>query len=139
MCKNSITCVIIRVRNFGGEKMKKGKVYYKLKNEDLVTEYESNCLFHGDKNILIYKEENGMEVMLELDRLLLTRENHEMFLMLDFYGGESYVVIKELDKKTPMDVTVYKKELTENSFSVSYSLSSDSIFDFYIEWVLEDE
>ena len=119
--------------------MKKGKVYYKLKNEDLVTEYEGNCLFHEDKNILIYKEQNGMEVMLELDRLLLTRENHEMFLMLDFYGGESYVVIKELDKKTPMEVTVYKKELTENSLSVSYSLSSDSIFDFNVEWTLEDE
>jgi hypothetical protein len=119
--------------------MKKGKVYYKLKNEDLVTEYEGNCLFHEDKNILIYKEQNDMEVMLELDRLLLTRENKEMFLMLDFYGGESYVVIKELDKKTPMNVTVYKKELTKNSFSISYSLSSDSIFDFNVEWVLEDE
>lgn len=119
--------------------MKKGRVKYVLKNDDLVTEYEGNCLFHEDKNILIYKEQNNMEVMLELDRLILTRENHEMFLMLDFYGGESYVLMKNLDKKIPMVVTVHKKELKETSFLISYSLSSENVFDFYVEWVLEGD
>ena len=119
--------------------MEKGKVRYSLKNRDLVTEYEGNCLFHEDKNILIYKEQNDMEVMIELDRLILTRENDEMFLMLDFYGGDSYVILKNIDKKMPLFVTVYNKELTKNSLSVIYSLSGDDIFDFYVEWVLGDE
>ena len=133
------TCVIIRVRNFGGEKMKKGRVKYCLKNDELVTEYEGNCLFHEGKNILIYKEQNNMEVMLELDRLILTRENQEMFIMFDFYGGESYVNIKKMEKRMPLNVTIYKKELKENSFSVSYSLSDEGIFDFYVEWFLEGD
>lgn len=119
--------------------MKKGRVKYTLKNDDLVTEYEGNCLFHEDKNILIYKEQNDMEVMLELDRLILTRENQEMFLLLDFYGGESYVLMKNLEKKMPMIVTVYKKELKGNSLSINYSLSSENVFDFYIEWMLEGD
>lgn len=119
--------------------MKKGRVKYTLKNNDLISEYEGNCLFHEDKNILIYKEQSDMEVMLELDRLILTRENQEMFLMLDFYGGESYVTMKELDNKMPMIVTVYKKELKENSLSVSYSLTNDNVFDFYVEWFLEGD
>jgi len=119
--------------------MKKGRVKYTLKNEELITEYEGNCLFHEDKNILIYKEQNEMEVMLELDRLILTRENDEMFLMLDFYGGDSYVTMKKMNKKIPMIVTVYKKELRENSLSISYSLSSDSIFYYDIEWVLDGD
>ena len=119
--------------------MKKGRVKYTLRNDDLVTEYEGNCLFHEGKNILIYKEQNEMEVMLELDRLILTRENQEMFLLLDFYGGESYVLMKKLDKKMPMIVTVYKKELTNNRLSVSYSVSSDNVFQFDIEWILEGD
>ena len=32
-----------------------------LKNEDLVTEFEGNCLFHEGKNILIYKEQNDIQ------------------------------------------------------------------------------
>lgn len=119
--------------------MLKGKVRYSLKNNNLLTEYEGNCLFHEDKNILIYKEKNDMEVMIELDRLLLTRENEEMFLMLDFYGGESYVTIKNLDRKMPLVVNTHNKELKENSLSISYSLSDDDIFDFYVEWFLGDE
>ena len=119
--------------------MKKGRVKYCLKNDELVTEYEGNCLFHEGKNILIYKEQNNMEVMLELDRLILTRENQEMFIMFDFYGGESYVNIKKMEKRMPLNVTIYKKELKENSFSVSYSLSDEGIFDFYVEWFLEGD
>jgi len=136
MCKKLATCVIIRVSNFGGEKMKKGKVRYILKNNDLVTEFEGNCLFHEDKNILIYKEENGMDILIELDRLILTRENKEMFLLLDFYGGDSYVLMKELDKKMPLFVTVHNKELKDNHLFISYSLTEGNIFDFEIEWIL---
>jgi len=119
--------------------MKKGKVRYILKNNDLVTEYEGNCLFHEDKNILIYKEQNNIDVLIELDRLILTRENEEMFLLLDFYGGESYVQMKKLDKKMPLMVTVHSKKLNGNSLSISYSLSENNIFDFNIEWFLGDE
>lgn len=119
--------------------MKKGKVRYTLKNEDLVTEFEGNCLFHEDKNILIYKEQNDMDVMIELDRLILTRENKEMFLLLDFYGGESYVEIKKIDKKMPLTVTIHSKKLEENSLFISYSLSENNIFDFNVEWILGDE
>lgn len=119
--------------------MKKGRVRYVLKNDDLVTEYDGNCLFHEDKHILIYKEQNEMEVMLELDRLILTRENKEMFLLLDFYGGESYVLMKNLDKKIPLFVTVHKKDLKDTSFLISYTLSSENVFDFYVEWILEGD
>ena len=119
--------------------MEKGKLRYSLKNGDLLTEFEGNCLFHEDKNILIYKEQNNMDVMLELDRLILTRENDEMFLMMDFYGGESYVLMKKMNKKMPLFVTVYSKELGNNSLTVSYSLSENNIFDFKVDWVLGEE
>lgn len=119
--------------------MKKGRIKYTLKNEDLVTEFEGNCLFHEDKHILIYKEQNNMEVMLELDRLILTRENNEMFLMLDFYGGESYVMMKNLDKKIPMIVTVHNKELKDTELFVKYSLSSESVFEYRVEWILDGD
>lgn len=119
--------------------MKKGKVRYSLKNEDLVTEFEGNCLFHEDKNILIYKEQNDMDVMIEFDRLILTRENEEMFLLLDFYGGESYILMKKLDRKMPLDITIHNKKLTENSFFISYSLSENNIFNFNVEWNFGDE
>lgn len=119
--------------------MKKGKVKYTLKNEDLVTEFEGNCLFHEDKNILIYKEQNDMEVMIELDRLILTRENEEMFLLLDFYGGDSYVLIKKIDRKTPIEITIHSKKITENSLFISYSLSENNIFNFNVEWFLGDD
>lgn len=119
--------------------MKKGKVRYTLKNADLITEFEGNCLFHEDKNILIYKEQNDMDVLIELDRLILTRENKEMFLLMDFYGGESYVQMKKLDRKMPLMVTVHSKKLSDNSLSISYSLSENNVFDFNIEWILGDE
>jgi len=119
--------------------MKKGRIKYTLKNGDLLTEYEGNCLYHEEKNILIYKEQNDMEVMLELDRLILTRENKETFILLDFYGGESYVLVKDIDKKVPVTITVYKKELTENSLTINYTLSTDEMFFYNVEWVMDGD
>lgn len=119
--------------------MEKGKFKYHLKNEDLLTEYEGSCYYYEDKGILVFKEDNGTQVFVDFKNSLLTRENDEMFLVLDFNNGESYVDMKKMDNRLPISLKVKSKELDQNKFMVNYSLSDRNDFEFIIEWFLGDE
>ena len=76
--------------------MIKGNFKYNLKSDDLAVEYEGECVYYNDKNILMYKEENGTDVLIDLTNLILTRENEEMLLVLNFSSGESYLNMKKM-------------------------------------------
>lgn len=139
MCKKSISYVIIRVSNFGGGKMKQGKFKYHLKNEDLVTEFEGICFYYDDKNILVFKEQNGTQVFVDFNHFLLTRENDEMLLVLDFNGGKSYIHMKKMNREMPLSLKVTAKSLEQNRFRVHYTLSEQNNFEFILEWILGGE
>lgn len=139
MCKNSISYVIIRVSNFGGEKMKQGTFKYHLKNEDLVTEFSGVCFFYEDKNILAFKEQNGTQVFVDFNRFLLTRENNEMLLVMDFNGGQSYINMKKMNQQMPLSLSVMDKKIELNRFMVNYTLSEQNKFEFVLEWILGGE
>ena len=72
MCKKYISYVIIRVSNLGGEIMRQGKFKYHLKNDDLLTEFEGFCFYYDDRNILVFREQNGTQVFVDLNHSLLT-------------------------------------------------------------------
>lgn len=139
MCKKSITYVIIRVSNFGGEIMRQGKFKYYLKNEDLLTEFEGMCFYYDDRNILVFKEQNGTQVFVDLNHFVLTRENADMLLVMDFNGGESYINMKKMNRQMPLSLKVNSKRLEQNKFMINYTLSDQNNFDFIIEWILDGE
>jgi len=139
MCKNSITCVIIRVSNFGGDKMKQAKFKYCLKNADLLTEFDGDCYYYDDRKILVFRELNGTQVFVDLNHSLLTRENDEMLLVLDFNSGNSCVEMKKMNKKIEMPTKINEKKVENNKFMVNYTLSENNNFEFVIEWDLGGE
>ena len=71
--------------------MKVVKFTYQLKSNDLLTKLEGNCFYYDEKQVLAFKEKNGTQVFVDLNHFLLTRENEEMILVLDFNNGNSYV------------------------------------------------
>lgn len=139
MCKIFISYVIIRVSNFGGDKMRQGTFKYHLKNEDLVTEFNGACFFYEDKNILVFREQNGTQVFVDFNRFLLTRENNEMLLVMDFNGGQSYINMKKMNQRMPLSLSVVDKKLESNRFMVNYTLSEQNKFEFILEWILGGE
>lgn len=114
--------------------MIKGNFKYNLKSNDLAVEYEGECIYYDDKNILMYKEENGTDVLIDLANLILTRENEEMLLVLNFSLGESYINMKKMNGKMPLMLTVNDKKIESNLFSVNYTLSDQNKFKFTLEW-----
>ena len=140
MCKNFITCVIIRVSKFGGDKMRQGKFKYHLKNDDLLTEFEGVCFYYEEKNILAFKEQNNnTQVFVDFNHFLLTRENNEMLLVLDFNGGESYINMKKMNQKMPLELIIKDKNVIGNKFIVNYTLSGQNDFEFILEWFFGGE
>ena len=119
--------------------MKKIKFKYHLKNEDLLTEFEGDCYFYEEKNVLVFVEDNGTQVFIDYKHSLLTRENDEMLLVLDFNEKSSYVEMKKMNKRMDLDLKVDKKELNDNKFMVNYTLSGQNKFEFVIEWFPDDE
>ena len=114
--------------------MNKKNFKYYLKNEDILTEFQGECYFYEEKKVLVFVEENGTQVFLDLNHSLLTRENDEMLLVLDFNEKSSYVEMKKLNKKMLLELKVDKKELEANKFMVNYILSGQNKFEFIIEW-----
>ena len=114
--------------------MLKGRCKYILKNDKQITEYDGECIYYEDRKILIYKEQNGTDVFVDFTNLILTRENEEMFLVLKFSGGESYINMKKMNSKMPLSLVVKCKYLEENKLIVSYVLSEQNQFDFSLEW-----
>lgn len=139
MYKKTVTYDIIRVRNFGGVIMKKGKIKYWVKNESSVTEFNGECTYYDDKNIILYNEEDKTRVILDLNNNLFSRENDEMILVLDFNGKDSHVEMKNLQKTLPLDLDVDELRKEYNTFRVKYKLSKDNNFEFYLEWNIEGE
>lgn len=139
MCKKYISYVIIRVSNLGGEIMRQGKFKYHLKNDDLLTEFEGFCFYYDDRNILVFREQNGTQVFVDLNHSLLTRENDDMLLVLDFNGGQSYINMKKMNRQMPLALKVNSKNLETNRFIVNYTLSEQNNFEFIIEWMLGSE
>lgn len=139
MCKKYISYVIIRVSNLGGEIMRQGKFKYHLKNDDLLTEFEGFCFYYDDRNILVFREQNGTQVFVDLNHSLLTRENDDMLLVLDFNGGQSYINMKKMNRQMPLALKVNSKNLETNRFIVNYTLSEQNNFEFIIEWILGSE
>ena len=119
--------------------MKKGKFKYHLRNDDLLTEFEGVCFYYEDKEILVFMEKDKTQVFIDFKHFLLTRENDEMFLVLDFNGGDSYVDMKNMKRRLPLSLKVISKELESNKFMVNYNLSEQNNFEFIIEWTLGGE
>ena len=115
--------------------MLKGKFKYTLKGDKQITEYEGECIYYDDRKILIYKEQNGTDVFIDFVNLILTRENDEMFLVLNFFGGESYINMKKMNSKMPLSLVVKSKQIEANKLIVSYVLSEQNEFDFSLEWI----
>ena len=86
----------------------------------------------------MYKEENGTDVRIDLANLILTRENEEMLLVLNFSLGESYINMKKMNGKMPLMLTVNDKKIESNLFSVNYTLSDQNKFKFTLEWTLQE-
>lgn len=139
MCKKSITCVIIRVSIFGGDIMKKAKFKYHLKNEDQLTEFGGICIYYEDRKILAFKESSGTQVFIDIEHLLLTRDNDDMTLVLDFNMGNSFIQMKKMNQKMNLPTKINIKEIKENRFMVNYTLSEQNNFEFIIEWDLGGE
>jgi len=119
--------------------MKKTKFKYHLKSDELLTEFDGECFYYEDKNVLSFNEPNGMRVFLDLNRLLLTRENDEMLLVLDFNAGNSYVQMKKMNQKIDMPTKINQAKIENNKFMTNYSLSENNNFEFIIEWTLGGE
>ena len=114
--------------------MKKNNFKYHLRNEEVLTEFEGECYFYEEKNVLVFMEENGTQVFIDFNHSLLTRENDEMLLVLDFNEKNSYVEMKKMNKKMPLELKVDKKQIEQNKFMVNYTLSGQNKFEFIIEW-----
>lgn len=119
--------------------MIQGKFKYHLKNDDLLTEFEGICFYYDDRNILAFREQNGTQVFVDLGHSLLTRENNDMLLVLDFNGGQSYINMKKMNQRMPLSLKVNSKALEKNKFVVNYTLSEQNDFNFIIEWILGGE
>ncbi|MBQ7137197.1 MAG: hypothetical protein IJO43_04405 [Bacilli bacterium] len=119
--------------------MKKAKFKYYLKNNDLVTCFDSNGYYYEDKKVLVFNEDNGTQVFVDMNNLLLTRENTEMLLVIDFNNGNSFVQMKQMGKKIEMPTQITHKKLESNRFMANYTLSENNNFEFMIEWFLGGE
>lgn len=119
--------------------MKVVKFTYQLKSNDLLTKLEGNCFYYEEKQVLAFKEKNGTQVFVDLNHFLLTRENEEMILVLDFNNGNSYVQMKKMNQKIDMPTKIKYRKLENNKFMVNYVLSEQNNFEFEIEWTLGGE
>lgn len=138
MCSICISCVIIRVRNFGGGKMQKGKFKYQLKSKDVLNEYEGICSYSQD-DILTFCEPDNTKVLIDLENSILKRENDEMLLTLNFLKNEGIIFVKELDRKIDLQMKVNSKKIEKNRLIINYTLSNQDEFEFFIEWFLGGE
>lgn len=119
--------------------MVQSKFKYHLKNSNLITEFEGVCLYDINRQTLEFKESDGTKVLVDLEHLLMTRENDDTVLVLDFNNGNSYIKLKNMNQRMDMPTKITKKELRQNKFMVNYTLNEHNNFEFIIEWNLGGE
>lgn len=118
--------------------MQKAKFKYHLKNDDIIHTIEGLSSYDEDKNQLTFQEDET-DVLIDLNNLILTRDNKEMRLILDFKKSIGNMYMKELEKSVELPLKIDNVKLENNIFSVKYTLSFESKFEFIIKWTLGGE
>ena len=102
------------------------KIRVTISEEELITD----CII--ENNIYKYKEENGTNVVLDINNNTLVRENNDIDMKYDFNNKKGELIVKELDKVFNLDMNKVEISKSDNLIDIKYNIDEE-VFDYRLE------
>ena len=95
------------------------KIKVTISEEELITD----CII--ENNIYKYKEENGTDVILDMNNNTLVRNNNDIDMKYDFNNKKGNLLVKELDKVFNLDMNNVSIYRDEKVIDLKYSIDKE--------------
>ena len=102
------------------------KIKVTISEEELITD----CII--ENNIYKYKEENGTDVILDMNNNTLVRNNNDIDMKYDFNNKKGNLLVKELDKVFNLDMNNVSIYRDEKVIDIKYSIDKER-FNYRLE------
>lgn len=102
------------------------KIKVTISEEELITD----CII--ENNIYKYKEENGTDVILDMNNNTLVRNNNDIDMKYDFNNKKGNLLVKELDKVFNLDMNNVSIYRDEKVIDLKYSIDKER-FNYRLE------
>ena len=99
------------------------KISLKTKEEDI--QYSKLIEFKNNK-INYIEEDTSTNVLLDIEKKLLIRDNKTIYLEYDFLNGKGYFYIKELGGETFVDIKLDKFFVDDKLIEIVYKIDENS-------------
>ncbi len=117
--------------------MKKISFEYHLKSYDTVS-FKGIGYYEEENGKIIYNEKDNTKVVLDLNNLILKRDNSTLSLTLDFKKKQGCILVKELNNSIDLELKVNDITIEKDSFLVEYITNKEEyIYD--IKWSIGGE
>ena len=107
---------------------KKAKISLKTSEDDI----KFSKIIEFKNNKINYLEDDNTNVLLDLDKKLLIRDNKTIYLEYDFLKGKGYFYIKELRGETTVDIKLVKFINNDKLIEIIYNID-DKNYEYRIE------
>ena len=102
------------------------KIKITISDEELITD----CV--SENNIYKYKEENGTNVVLDMNDNTLIRENNDIYMKYDFNNKKGELILKELDNTLYLEMNSIKISKSDKIIEIKYNIDEEE-FDYRLE------
>ncbi len=102
----------------------------------MISEYPEEKTYKGfiNNDIISYLEDDKTKVEVDLNKKIITRDNDEKLLVIDYRRQVIHITLKEYNYSLDMNVSNVEDKYKDNCFSLKYELEKK-----IIEYILEYE